>query len=180
VKDNLKHQGKVIWLTGLSGAGKTTLANGLQDLLNQHGYLTKVLDGDVVRVGLNKDLKFSEADRNENIRRVAEVSKLFIAEGIITINSFISPTKKMREQARLIVGDSFIEVYVNTPIDICEMRDVKGLYVKARNGEINNFTGIGSIYEAPINPEIEILTELTVKETVIELSASIIKILNKN
>ena len=157
--NDFKSKGKVIWLTGLSGSGKTTLANGLQEILGEKKISTKSLDGDVIRTGLSKDLGFLEKDRDENIRRVAEVSKLFSDLGIITINSFISPTKKMRDQVRSIVGDCFVEVYVNTPLNICELRDVKGLYAKARKGEIKNFTGIDSVYEVPLNPDIEIATE---------------------
>ncbi len=179
--NDFKSKGKVIWLTGLSGSGKTTLANGLQEILGEKKISTKSLDGDVIRTGLSKDLGFLEKDRDENIRRVAEVSKLFSDLGIITINSFISPTKKMRDQVRSIVGDCFVEVYVNTPLNICELRDVKGLYAKARKGEIKNFTGIDSVYEVPLNPDIEIATEgKTVQESIEELAECIITILNKS
>ena len=179
--NDIKSKGKVIWLTGLSGSGKTTLANGLQEILGEKKISTKSLDGDVIRTGLSKDLGFLEKDRDENIRRVAEVSKLFSDLGIITINSFISPTKKMRDQVRSIVGDCFVEVYVNTPLNICELRDVKGLYAKARKGEIKNFTGIDSVYEVPLNPDIEIATEgKTVQESIEELAECIITILNKS
>ena len=136
----LKQKAKVIWLTGLSGSGKSTIAIGLEKKLHQQGFLTQVLDGDNIRTGINKNLGFSEDDRTENIRRIAEVSKLFLNCGIITINSFVSPTEKIREQAKEIIGeDNFIEVFVNTPLEVCEQRDVKGLYKKARNGEIENF-----------------------------------------
>ena len=179
--NDFKSKGKVIWLTGLSGSGETTLANGLQEILGEKKISTKSLDGDVIRTGLSKDLGFLEKDRDENIRRVAEVSKLFSDLGIITINSFISPTKKMRDQVRSIVGDCFVEVYVNTPLNICELRDVKGLYAKARKGEIKNFTGIDSVYEVPLNPDIEIATEgKTVQESIEELAECIITILNKS
>ena len=165
---------KVIWLTGLSGAGKTTLALSLEKLLKQKGYSVKTLDGDILRKGINQDLGFSEKDRKENIRRVAEISKLFLDMGVLTINSFICPTKEMRDHAREIIGENFIEVYINTPIHICEERDVKGLYRKVRNGEIINFTGIDAPYEVPINPEIEIKTAAkTVEESINELISKI-------
>lgn len=157
----LKQRSKVIWLTGLSGAGKTTLGVNLEKKLFNQGYLTQVLDGDNIRSGINKNLKFTEEDRAENIRRIAEVNKLLVNCGIITINCFISPTNKMRHKAIEIIGkENFIEVYVNAPLKVCEKRDVKGLYKKARKGEIKNFTGIDSPFEAPDNPDIEIRTDL--------------------
>jgi len=156
----LKQSSKVLWFTGLSGSGKTTLAIALEKTLNEKGYLTQVLDGDNIRSGINKNLGFSYEDRQENIRRIAEISKLFLDCGVITINSFVSPAREMRKMAREIIGDNdFIEIYVNTPLDICEKRDVKGLYEKARKGEIKNFTGIQDGYEAPLNADIEINTE---------------------
>jgi adenylyl-sulfate kinase len=157
----------VIWLTGLSGAGKTTLANALEKEIHRKGYFTKMFDGDVIREGVNKDLGFSDTDRMENIRRTAEIAKLFVDHGLIVICSFISPTESMRKLASDIIGkERFIEVFVNCPLEVCEERDVKGLYKKARQGLIQNFTGIGSVYEAPIHPTIEVRTDLwTVKKT---------------
>lgn len=149
----------VIWITGLSGSGKSTIAEVLELELHRRGYLTKLLDGDNVRTGINNNLGFSEGDRKENIRRIAEVSKLFMKGGVILINCFISPTKEIRDQAREIVGEEdFFEIYVNTPLAVCEQRDIKGLYAKARAGLIKNFTGIDSPYEAPQNPAVEINT----------------------
>lgn len=151
----LNQKGKVIWLTGLSGAGKTTIALALEKMLYEKCFLTKLLDGDILREGLNSNLGFSPDDRNENIRRVAEVSKLFVNSGFICINSFISPTEESRNIARNIIGEhDFIEVYVNAPLDICEERDVKGLYKKARLGEIKQFTGISASYVPPSKPNI--------------------------
>ncbi len=152
---------KVIWFTGLSGAGKTTVSQKVVDLLTEKGFFIRLLDGDVVRNGLNKNLGFSEADRYENIRRIAEVSKLFNDTGIICVNSFISPTKAIRQMAKSIIGEeNYIEVFVNASLETCEKRDVKGLYKKARRGEIKNFTGIDSLFEPPENPHVEINTEL--------------------
>ena len=148
-------------MTGLSGAGKTTLSYALEAELHKLGYFVQTLDGDNVRTGINKNLGFSDGDRYENIRRIAEVSKLFINCGIITIASFISPTNEIREMAREIIGrEDFIEFFVNAPLDVCESRDVKGLYLKARNGEIKEFTGINAPYEIPIHPSLEIRTDL--------------------
>lgn len=164
----LKQQSKVIWLTGLSGAGKTTLAKHLETELFRRGFLTQVLDGDNVRTGINNNLGFSDQDRYENIRRIAEVSKLFVICGVITINCFISPTEEIRDMARRIIGKSdFIEIYVNAPLKVCEERDIKGLYSRARRGEIKDFTGISSPFEIPKNVDIEIRTDLlTVEESV--------------
>lgn len=156
----LNQRSKVIWCTGLSGAGKTTLAKNLEKALHVQGYLTQVLDGDNIRSGINNNLKFTEEDRKENIRRIAEVSKLLIHSGVITINSFISPTDDIRQMAMDIIGkENFIEIYVEAPIEVCEERDVKGLYAKARAGKIKNFTGIDSPFEAPKNPDIVINTD---------------------
>jgi adenylylsulfate kinase len=156
----LNQKGKVVWLTGLSGSGKTTIAKGIEEVLHARGYICQVLDGDNIRSGINNNLGFSLEDRLENIRRIAEVSKLFINCGIITINSFISPTEKIRGIARKIIGaEDFITVYINAPVSICEQRDTKGLYKKARAGEIKNFTGIDSAFEPPVQPDVEVKTD---------------------
>ena len=156
----LNQNAKVVWMTGLSGSGKTTLAKFLERKLLENNFFSKLLDGDNVRAGLNAGLGFDDADRHENIRRIAEVSKLFLDGGIICINSFVSPTFEIREQAKIIIGEAnFLEVYINTPIEECERRDVKGLYAKARAGQIPNFTGISSPFDAPFNPEIDIQTK---------------------
>ncbi|MGB5098280.1 MAG: adenylyl-sulfate kinase [Porticoccaceae bacterium] len=149
----------VIWFTGLSGAGKSTLANALERALFERGHHCYLLDGDNVRHGLNRDLGFSDADRVENIRRIAEVAKLFVDAGLITMTAFISPFRADRQLARdLLPADEFIEVHVATSLAVCEQRDPKGLYRKARAGQIPNFTGIDSAYEAPVNPELVIDT----------------------
>ena len=162
------HKPCVIWFTGLSGAGKSTIANALEEILNKKGFHTYILDGDNIRHGLNRDLGFSVTDRKENIRRMAEISKLFVDAGIIVITAFISPFKEERVFARNLVNiNEFIEVFIDTPIDICEKRDPKGLYKKAKAGKIKDFTGITSPYEAPESPEIHIKTdELTIRESV--------------
>lgn len=158
----------MIWFTGLSGAGKSTVANALDCLLFEKGRHTYLLDGDNVRHGLNRDLGFSDTDRVENIRRIGEVGKLFVDAGLITLSAFISPFRSDRQMVRTLfpVGE-FIEVYVSTPLAVCEQRDPKGLYQKARSGMIRNFTGIDSAYEAPTSPEILIDTgELSVEQSV--------------
>ena len=156
----LKQNAKVFWMTGLSGSGKSTIGTAVEKELYAKGYLTQLLDGDNVRTGINNNLGFSTADRMENIRRIAEVSKLFLSCGVITINTFVSPTNEIRELAKTIIGSKdFIEIYVNCPLEICEERDVKGLYKKARNGEIKDFTGITAPFEAPVNAELEIRTD---------------------
>ncbi|MEA1872840.1 MAG: adenylyl-sulfate kinase [Bacteroidota bacterium] len=156
----LNQRSKVIWCTGLSGAGKTTLAKNLEKALHTQSYLTQVLDGDNIRSGINNNLKFTEADRKENIRRIAEVSKLLVHSGVITINSFISPTEEIRQVAIDIIGEeNFIEIFVYAPIEVCEKRDVKGLYAKARSGEIKNFSGVDSPFEAPKNPNLIVDTD---------------------
>lgn len=164
----LQQKGKVIWLTGLSGAGKTTIAKLLEEELFSRGYLTQVLDGDNIRSGINNNLGFSESDRYENIRRISEVSKLFVNCGVIAINCFISPTEEIRDMARKIIGKpDFIEIYINAPLQVCEQRDTKGLYARARRGEIKDFTGITSPFETPQNTDLEVRTDqLTVKECV--------------
>ena len=155
----LKQKGIMIWFTGLSGSGKSTLAIALERELYKQGILCRILDGDNIRSSINNNLGFSEADRTENIRRIAEVSKLFVDCGIVTIAAFISPTHAIRRMASEIIGeDDFLEVYVSTPIEECERRDVKGLYAKARRGEIKEFTGISSPFEAPEHPFISIDT----------------------
>lgn len=164
----LQQHSIVIWLTGLSGSGKTAIAKGLEQKLYNEGFLTQVLDGDNVRTGINNNLGFSVDDREENIRRIAEVSKLFLNSGMIIIDCFISPTEAIRNHAKSIIGEKdFIEIYVNTPLEVCEQRDTKGLYKKARAGLIKNFTGIDSPYEEPKNPFIEVKTaEMTLEESV--------------
>jgi adenylylsulfate kinase len=153
------HQGCVLWFTGLSGSGKSTVATALQKELFSRGYRVYILDGDNVRHGLNADLGFSDADRTENIRRIGELAKLFMDAGVITITSFISPFIKDRNRVREILpSGKFIETYVKAPLKVCEQRDPKGLYKKARNGAIKDFTGIDSPYEAPENPELTIET----------------------
>lgn len=161
----LGQKSMVIWLTGLSGSGKSTIARFVERQLHDKGNLTMLLDGDNVRTGLNNNLGFSEEDRTENIRRIAETAKLFLNCGIITICSFVSPTRAIRAQAREIIGaENFIEVFVNTPLEICEARDVKGLYKKARAGEIKNFTGIDAPFEAPLHPDLDLKTAETTAE----------------
>lgn len=171
-RERLLHQkAKLIWFTGLSGSGKSTLAVGLEAALHKLGYKTYLLDGDNIRSGLNNDLAFDEAGRKENIRRIGEVSKLFLDAGVIVISAFISPFKSDREKVRSIVGDeNYIEVFVDAPLDVCEQRDVKGLYRKARAGEIKDFTGIDSPYEPPENPDIYLPThKLSVDESLQQL-----------
>ncbi|MFT4755467.1 MAG: adenylylsulfate kinase [Vicingaceae bacterium] len=156
----LNQKAKVLWLTGLSGSGKTTIAKVVEKVLHEMGFLTQLLDGDNIRAGINNNLGFSDADRQENIRRIAEVSKLFLNCGVITINCFVSPTKEIREQARKIIGEGdFVEIFVDTPLSICELRDTKGLYAKARKGEIKDFTGISAPFEVPESAAIKIKTE---------------------
>ncbi len=156
----LEQKAKVFWLTGLSGSGKSTLAAGLQRALHAQGKLVYVLDGDNVRAGINNNLGFSETDRTENIRRISEVAKLFLDAGVITICSFVSPTNELRALAKNIIGENdFLEIYINAPLATCEERDVKGLYAKARKGEIKDFTGITAPFEAPLNPALELKTD---------------------
>jgi adenylyl-sulfate kinase len=154
-----KHKPCLIWFTGLSGSGKSTIANLLEKELHKQGVHTYTLDGDNLRRGLNKDLLFTKEDRIENLRRTAEVAKLFLDAGLVVIAAFISPYNKTREDIKAIVGsDYYIEVFVNTPLEVCEQRDVKGLYKKARAGTIKNFTGISAPFEIPTNPTIEVET----------------------
>jgi len=162
------HKSCILWFTGLSGAGKSTLANAVEHELHQRGLFSYVLDGDNIRHGLNRGLGFGTEDRKENIRRIGEVAKLFVDAGAITLTAFISPYREDRELARgLVEADEFIEVYVKCPLSECERRDVKGLYQKARNGEIPQFTGISSPYEEPAEPELVIDSEAqTIQESV--------------
>ena len=164
----LNQRAKVIWFTGLSGAGKSTLAAALEKELYSRGFLCKLLDGDNIRTGINNNLGFTEEDRKENIRRIAEVCKLFLNCGVITIAAFISPTNEIRKLAKSIIGEEdFIEIFVNPPLEVCEQRDTKGLYKKARRGEIQNFTGISAPFEAPENPALNLDTSaLSVEECV--------------
>ena len=159
------HKAMVLWFTGLSASGKSTIANNVEKQLNKKQYNSYILDGDNVRSGLNKDLGFSPADRNENIRRIIEVSKLFVDSGKIVLCSFISPYRNDREMAREILGEHFVEIFVDTPIEECIKRDPKGLYKMAISGEIKNFTGVSAPYEKPLMPEI-LIENLSLKESV--------------
>lgn len=158
----LNQRPQLIWFTGLSGSGKSTLAVALEARLFAMGFKTYLLDGDNIRTGLNKDLTFSDEGRVENIRRIGEVCKLFLDAGVVVLSAFISPFNSDRDQVRSIVGaQNYIEVFVNTPLEVCEQRDVKGLYKKARAGEVKHFTGIDSPYEVPANPDVVIKTHET-------------------
>jgi len=164
-KEALLHQKSiVIWMVGLSGSGKSTIARALEQELYKQGHLTALLDGDNLRTGVNNNLSFSQEDRTENIRRAAEVSKLFAMNGVISICSLISPTQEIRDMAREIIGDKYCEVYINCPLEVCEERDVKGLYAKARKGEIPDFTGISAPFEEPKNADIVLDTANDTKE----------------
>ena len=155
----LGQKGVMLWFTGLSGSGKSTVAIALERELQKRGLLCRILDGDNIRSGINKGLGFTAEDRKENIRRIAEVAKLFVDTGIITIAAFISPSNELRRMASDIIGaEDFKEVYISTPLEVCEARDVKGLYAKARRGEIKNFTGISAPFEAPEHPALSIDT----------------------
>lgn len=175
----LGHQGCTLWLTGLSGSGKSTVGVALEQALNARGVLSYRLDGDNVRHGLNANLGFGADDRKENIRRIGEVAKLFADAGVVTISSFISPYQADRDQVRKIHEDAglkFLEVFINTPIEICEQRDPKGLYKKARAGEIKGFTGIDDPYELPTKPEIEVKTgELSIEQCANQLVDALLK-----
>jgi len=165
------HPGKVMWFTGLSGSGKSTIANALEVELHRQGIRTYILDGDNIRQGLSNDLGFTEADRVENIRRIAEVAKLMLDAGLVVMTAFISPYRRERDMARELIGDeNFVEVYVNTPLELCEQRDVKGLYKKARAGQIPNMTGINSPYEPPENAEFVVAGDTDIVETVKQLT----------
>ena len=170
------HTSFVVWFTGLSGSGKSTLANMVEKKLFDLGIHTFSLDGDNVRSGLNNNLGFAREDREENLRRIAEVAKLFVNSGSLVIASFISPLKSDRDFIKNIIGEvDFVEVFVNTPLEVCEQRDIKGLYKKARAGEIKNFTGINSPYEMPISPDIEVDTEIEKAEDSLERIVEFLK-----
>jgi adenylylsulfate kinase len=159
-EDLHRHKAYLLWFTGLSGSGKSTLANLVEIALHKQGLSTYILDGDNIRQGINKDLSFAPEDRSENIRRIAEISNLMLDAGVITMAAFVSPYIKNREEVKQIVGtDNFIEIFVNTSLEECERRDVKGLYKKARSGEIKNMTGISAPYEEPVKPDLEIITD---------------------
>ena len=164
----LNQKGIALWFTGLSGSGKTTIGNALEKRLIESGLLTQLLDGDIVRMGINSNVGFSNEDRKENIRRIAEVAKLFVNCGVITICCFVSPTEEIRRIARNIIGaEDFAEIFVSTPLDVCEQRDIKGLYAKARTGELKDFTGVSAPFEAPANTLLTLNTdELSVEECV--------------
>ena len=175
-EQQLGQRGITVWFTGLSGSGKSTIAIALEQRLSQMGILCRILDGDNIRTGINRGLGFSEEDRKENIRRIAEVCKLFTETGIVTLAAFVSPTNELRDMAREIISaDDFAEIYVATPLEECERRDVKGLYGKARRGEIKDFTGISSPFEAPKAPTLHIdTTGREVEECVDEVLAAIL------
>lgn len=168
-KSLLKQSSPVIWLTGLSGSGKSTIANALSNRLYNNQNLSYVLDGDNIRSGLNKDLGFSDNDRKENIRRISEVAKLFSDSGLITVTAFISPFIEEREKAKEIIGEDFCEIFVKASIETCEERDPKGLYKKARAGQIPNFTGLDSPYESPVNPDLVLDTNSNTLEECVNL-----------
>jgi adenylylsulfate kinase len=173
---SLKQVPQLIWFTGLSGSGKSTLAVQLESLLFEKDYKTYLLDGDIIRMGLNHDLGFSDEDRIENIRRIAEVARLMLDSGVIVLAAFISPFRANRDAVKTIVGaENYIEVFVDAPIEVCEQRDVKGLYKKARAGELKNFTGISSPYERPENPDVRIETDRYNQEEALRLLMSVIE-----
>ncbi|HZF99621.1 MAG TPA: adenylyl-sulfate kinase [Chitinophagales bacterium] len=166
----LNQRACVIWFTGLSGSGKTTLAKALQAALFKHNRIAHLLDGDNIRTGLNSDLGFSQNDRTENIRRIAEVSKLFVDAGLITLNCFVTPTEDLRRQARDIIGENdMVEIHVKCSVEECEKRDVKGLYQRARRGEVKDFTGISAPFEEPTNPSLIVDTEHDTLESCVQL-----------
>ena len=173
----LGQRGIMIWFTGLSGSGKSTVAMGVERELHAQGILCRILDGDNVRAGINNNLGFSAEDRIENIRRIAEIGKLFVQTGVVTLACFVSPTNDIRQMAVEIVGEEdFLEVYISTPIEECERRDVKGLYARARKGEVKNFTGISAPFEAPVSADIDIDTsKIPLEESVRTLTELIIK-----
>ncbi|WPU96078.1 adenylyl-sulfate kinase [Mucilaginibacter sabulilitoris] len=167
-KGLLSQKGLVVWLFGLSGSGKTTISSLLQEKLQEEGFFVMSLDGDVLRAGINSDLSFTEIDREENIRRAAEIAKIMLQNDIVTICSFITPLKKHRAQAANIIGECYLEVFVDCPISVCESRDVKGLYKKAQSRQITNFTGISSGFEAPVHPQLTIHTDIESPEESME------------
>ena len=177
----LSQRGVTLWFTGLSGSGKSTIAIALERYLSSRGHLCRILDGDNIRSGINNNLGFSPADRRENIRRIAEVARLFVDTGIVTIAAFISPSEELRRMAAGIVGEAdFFEIYVNTPLSVCEQRDVKGLYAKARRGEIREFTGISAPFEAPAAPAMTVDTSaMPLADSVNEILNSILPRINK-
>lgn len=175
-ENRLGQRSKVIWLTGLSGSGKSTIGLALEKRLFQENFVAQLLDGDNIRSGINKNLGFSEEDRRENIRRIAEIAKLYLSSGIITINSFISPTAETRNIAKEIVGEAdFLEIYINAPMATCESRDVKGLYKMARAGEIQGFTGVNQAYEEPENPALELRTDLLSVDEAVDILFTFLK-----
>ena len=172
----LNQKGICVWLTGLSGSGKTTIANFVSRQLHNVGVYTQVLDGDNIRLGINKNLSFSDQDRKENIRRIAEVAKLFVEAGVVTFCCFVSPTREMRKLAKNVIGENdFFEVFISTNLETCEKRDVKGLYKKARRGEIKDFTGVSSPFESPVNPDLVLNTE---DKSINEIGNTLINVLN--
>lgn len=173
-KEQLLHQrGMMIWFTGLSGSGKSTVALGVERELHRRGILCRILDGDNIRLGINAGLGFSAEDRRENIRRIAEVGRLFVETGVVTLAAFVSPTNEYRQLARGIIGnDDFREIYVSTPLEVCERRDVKGLYARARCGEIKDFTGISAPFETPLHPD------LCIDTSVLPLEESVRRVIN--
>ena len=171
-----KHSSFVLWFTGLSGSGKSTIANKLEETLYENHFQTYTLDGDNIRGGINKGLSFTAEDRQENLRRIGEIAKIFVDAGVVTIASFVSPLEIDRKLVRDIVGkEDFIEIFVDTSLEECERRDIKGLYKKARAGEIKNFTGIDSPYENPINPDIIIKTEIESEEQAVKKIIAFVK-----
>lgn len=176
------HNSFVLWFTGLSGSGKSTIANKVEEALFQHDVQTYTLDGDNIRLGINKGLGFNAEDRSENLRRIAEVAKLFVDAGTVTLAAFVSPTRADRQQVKDCIGaNDFVEIFIDTPLEECERRDVKGLYKKARAGEIKNFTGIDAPYEKPLHPDIHIRTiEDTVEQAVDKIITQINQKMNPN
>ncbi|MBU3177686.1 adenylyl-sulfate kinase [Clostridium estertheticum] len=180
LRENLLSQkSKLLWFTGLSGSGKSTVANALDIKLNEMGKATYLLDGDNIRLGINSDLGFSIKDRNENIRRISEIGKLFVDSGLLTIACFISPLKANREMARSTIGNDFIEIFVDCPIKECEKRDPKNLYKKARQGLIKEFTGISAPYEKPENPEIVVNTKEKTVDQCVDQILDYLKLISK-
>ena len=177
----LGQRGLMVWLTGLSGSGKTTVALGVERELHRKGILCRLLDGDNIRDGINRGLGFSPEDRKENIRRIAEVGRLMVDTGVVTLACFVSPTTDLRQMAREIIGEKdFLEVYVSTPLEVCEQRDVKGLYARARRGEVKEFTGVSAPFEAPLHPALEVDTSrLPLEESVARIVSLIMEYQNR-